>query len=447
MRPQVPFEPLPAVTPKLAASVLPSAPVAPPPGTDLESFNGLGGFGAGGREYVIHVNQDAIPPAPWCNVVAHPRFGFAATELGPGVTWSENSHDNRLTPWRNDPVEDPQGEALFLRDDETGLVWSATPLPAGDGLAYTVRHGQGYTAYEHSRDGIDSRLLLFVPPDETVKIFRVALRNESSRRRRVSVTLYVDWVLGEHRARTRLHVVTSREPATGALIACNAFREPFGHRLAFLDLCDSRRAPSVRTLTGDRTEFVGRNGSLRSPAALARDTLSGRTGAALDPCGAVQVRITLEPGEEHVLIGQLGEASDVAGVRAITERYREAGAADAAFDKVSAFWDELLGTIQVRTPEPSMDVMLNRWLLYQALSCRIWGRSAFYQSSGAFGFRDQLQDVLALLYSRPQMVREQLLRAASRQFLEGDVQHWWHEPGGQGVRTKFSDDRLWLVYV
>jgi cyclic beta-1,2-glucan synthetase len=447
VRPQVPFEPLPASTPRLAPQVPVNAPGSLPRGADLEAFNGLGGFAAGGREYVIAVDlgAGAVPPAPWCNVAAQPAFGFAATELGPGFTWSENSHDNRLTPWSNDPVEDSQGEALFLRDDDTGAVWSATPLPAGHGLAYTVRHGQGYSSYEHSRDGIDSRLLLFVPPGETVKIFRVTLRNASPRRRHLSVTLYVDWVLGEHRGRTRLHVVTSREPATGALIASNAFRDPFGDRLAFLDLWASRRAP--RMLTGDRTEFIGRNGSLRNPAGLSRDTLSGRTGAAFDPCGAVQVRITLEPQEEHVLVGQLGEARNVAGVRTITERFRDASVVDKAFDRVRGFWDELLGTIEVRTPEPSMNLVLNRWLLYQAIACRIWGRSAFYQSSGAFGFRDQLQDVLALLFSRPSMVRGQLLRAASRQFLEGDVQHWWHEPGGQGVRTRFSDDRLWLVYV
>ncbi|MGH9372660.1 MAG: GH36-type glycosyl hydrolase domain-containing protein, partial [Vicinamibacterales bacterium] len=463
VRPQVPFEPLPAVAPMLAASESPEVPAVPATRADLESFNGLGGFADGGREYVIHVNQSsgAIPPAPWSNVVAHQTFGFAATELGPGFTWSENSHDNRLTPWRNDPVGDPPGEAVFLRDDDTGLVWSTTPLPAGDGLPYTVRHGQGYTIYEHTRDGIDSRLCLFVPPGKALKVFRVGLRNRSSRRRRVSVTLYVEWVLGEHRSRTHLHVVTSREPATGAVIASNTFREPFGDRLAFLDLsgpeaAQPSRSPdaetfgaasSSRTVTADRTEFIGRNGSLGNPAALARDALSGRIGAALDPCGAVQVKVTLEPGEEQTLIGQLGEAPDAAGARAVVERFRDPGAVDRAFDEVRALWDDVLGGIQVKTPEPSMDLMLNRWLLYQAVSCRIWGRSAFYQSSGAFGFRDQLQDVLALLFSKPHMVREQLVRAASRQFVEGDVQHWWHEPGGQGVRTRFSDDRLWLVYV
>ncbi|MGH9307732.1 MAG: GH36-type glycosyl hydrolase domain-containing protein, partial [Vicinamibacterales bacterium] len=458
VRPQIQFEPLPADIPAAPATAAASAAAASasPPESELAFFNGLGGFADGGREYVIHVDPSsrAIPPAPWSNVIAHASFGFAATELGPGFTWSENSHDNRLTPWSNDPVRDTPGEALFLRDDEASAIWSTTPLPAGEGQPYTVRHGQGYTIYEHTRDGIRSELRLFVPRGETVKIFRASIRNTSSRRRRLSATIYVDWVLGEHRARTRLHVVTARDPATGALTATNAFRDVFGGRVAFLDLHaavedgDGTGGPApARTLTGDRTEFIGRNGTLQRPAALFRAGLSGRTGAALDPCGAVQIRMVLEPGEERVLIGQLGEANEMAGVRATVDRFRDPAAVEAAWHDVRALWDEVLGTIQVRTPEPSLDLLLNRWLLYQALACRIWGRSAFYQSSGAFGFRDQLQDSLAVLFSRPHMVREQLLRAASRQFLEGDVQHWWHEPGGQGVRTRFSDDRLWLPYV
>ena len=399
----------------------------------------------------MHPAAGAIAPAPWTNIVAHQTFGFAATDLGPGFTWSENSRDNRLTPWRNDPVSDPPGEAIFLRDDENGRVWSATPLPAGGGRPYTVRHSQGYSIFEHSRDGIASAVRLFVPRDERVKIFEIALRNTSSRPRRLSVTLYVEWTLGEHRARTRLHVVTSREPATGAVLAGNPFRDPFGDRLAFVDLHDgsgaaARMVPPARTITGDRTEFIGRNGSLQSPAALERQRLSDRVGPGLDPCGAVQLAITLEPGEERTLVGQLGEAADASEARATVQRFREADTVRAAADGAIAFWNGMLATVEVKTPEPTMDLLLNRWLLYQALACRIWGRSAFYQSSGAFGFRDQLQDSLALLYAAPHLVRAQLLRAASRQFVEGDVQHWWHEPGGQGVRTRFSDDRLWLIF-
>jgi cyclic beta-1,2-glucan synthetase len=447
VRPQVPFEPMPDETP--ATSEPGATPVSlppPAPTADLESFNGVGGFADDGREYVIRIQPGAgsIPPAPWINVVAHPTFGFAASDLGPGFTWSENSHDNRLTPWRNDPVCDPPGEAVYIRDDESGRIWSATPLPAGGGRPYTVRHGQGYSVYDHSRDGIDSRLRLFVAAAEPIKVFDLALRNTSRRRRLLSITLYVEWVLGENRSRTSLHVVTSREPATGALVASNAFRDEFGDRVAFLDLYagDSRR-----TLTGDRTEFIGRNGSLASPAALGRTGLSDRTGAALDPCGAVQVSLTLEPNEERTVIGLLGEATDTASVSSLVRQSRAPQSITAAFDDVRNFWNGLLGTVQVKTPDRALDLMLNRWLLYQALACRIWGRSAFYQSSGAFGFRDQLQDVLALLFAAPHLARQHIIRAASRQFIEGDVQHWWHEPSGRGVRTKFSDDRLWLVYA
>jgi cyclic beta-1,2-glucan synthetase len=460
VHPLPPIEPMPSSLVTVVRPLGASRASSPDTGA-LQSFNGLGGFTAEGREYAMQVHPavGAIAPAPWSNVVAHETFGFAATDLGPGFTWSENSHDNRLSPWRNDPVCDPPGEAVFLRDDEDGRVWSATPLPAGGGQPYTVRHGQGYSLFEHNRNDIASRLRVFVPAGEHVKIFEIGVRNASSRTRRLSVTLYVEWTLGEHRSRTRLHVVTTREPATGAVLATNAFREPFGDRVAFVDLHDgstaipqsAARGPqsaamAERSVTGDRSEFIGRNGSLGSPAALSRVRLSDRTGAGLDPCGAVQLTFTLKPGEERTFIGQLGEAVDEAAARATLQKFRPPDVAAAAAGEAITLWNGVLETIQVKTPEPSMDLMLNRWLLYQALSCRVWGRSAFYQSSGAFGFRDQLQDSLALLYSAPHLVRAQLLRAASRQFLEGDVQHWWHEPGGQGVRTRFSDDRLWLVF-
>jgi cyclic beta-1,2-glucan synthetase len=444
VRPELPFEPLAQRRPREVQRIGPAAPASVTP-ADLEAFNGIGGFRDRGREYEIRVHRDAglLTPAPWVNVVAHPTFGFVATDLGTGFTWSENSHGNRLTPWRNDPVSDPPGEAMYIRDDDSGVFWSATPLPAGGGEPYTVRHGQGYSIYEHGRDGIESRLRVFVAAAEHLKVFQLALRNSSSHVRHLSITLYVEWVLGDRRERTSMHVVTSREPATGAVMASNAFREAFGDRVAFVDLYGGER----RTLTADRTEFIGRNGTLASPAALGREGLSDRTGATLDPCGAVQVTVTLQPGQETTVVGLLGEAADAASVSTIVRRSRAPQGVDNAFTDVARFWDGVLGTIQVATPDRSMDLLLNRWLLYQALACRIWGRSAFYQSSGAFGFRDQLQDVLALIFAAGHLTRDHLLHAASRQFVEGDVQHWWHEPNGEGVRTRFSDDRLWLVYA
>jgi cellobiose phosphorylase len=459
-RPQAPFVPGPTRTaisdPRAPVAVARVSPLAAP---QLELDNGIGGFADNGREYVIRTGSAgaALPPVPWSNVVAHETFGFACTEAGPGYTWSGNSHGNRLTPWRNDPVADPPGEAVFIRDDASGAFWSATPLPAGGGEPYTTRHAQGFSTYEHRRDEVASQLTVFVPRHEPVKIFRLALKNTSRGPRQLSVTLYVEWVLGENRSRTALHVLTAIDPRTGALTATNRFRQEFGQRVAFVDLnvastSDPTGAAADLTLdgrsfSGDSTEFIGRNGSLRRPAALARDALSNRVGVAHDPCGAIRVRIDLAPSEERVVIGLLGDGSDVEQARSIVERYRDARAVAAALQEIREFWDGLLGTISVRTPDRGMDLVLNRWLLYQTLACRIWGRSAFYQSSGAFGFRDQLQDTLALLAAAPSLVREHLLHAASRQFVEGDVQHWWHEPGGQGVRTRFSDDRLWLPYA
>ncbi len=457
-RPQVPFVPGPsrsgisdpdAPVSVAAASALPGAE------PELEIFNGQGGFTGEGREYLVRVGgpSHTFPPAPWTNVVAHERFGFACTESGPGYTWSENSHDNRLTPWRNDPVSDVPGEVIFIRDEQTGAFWSATPLPAGGGERYTVRHGHGYSTYEHARDEVASELTLFVPREDSVKIFRLALRNTGRTAHRLTVTLYVEWVLGENRSRTAIHVLTGIEPESGAMTATNRFRQEFPDRIAFLDLSaggDPHRdpaTPTTRTVTGDRTEFIGRNGSLRRPAALGRDALSDRVGAAHDPCGAIRIAVDLRPGQERIVTGLLGDAADAGQIRAIVTRYRDPGAVDTALRDVRTFWDGILGTMTVRTPDRAMDLVLNRWLLYQTLACRIWGRSAFYQSSGAFGFRDQLQDTLALLASAPSIVRAHLLHAASRQFVEGDVQHWWHEPGGQGVRTRFSDDRLWLPYA
>jgi cyclic beta-1,2-glucan synthetase len=444
VRPEVPFEPLPPRSPRRPEPADEQA-ASPRNTPELEAFNGIGGFRDYGREYEIRVqgDQGRIPPAPWVNVVAHPTFGFVASDSSTGFTWSENSYSNRLTPWRNDPVGDPPGEAMYIRDDDTGRYWSATPLPAGGGQPYTIRHGQGYSIYEHLRDGIDSRLRVFVAAAEHLKVFQLALRNTTDRRRRLSITLYVEWVLGDRRERTAMHVVTNREPATGALLASNAFRDVFADRVAFLDLYGGER----RTLSADRTEFIGRNGTLAAPAALGRRALSDRTGATLDPCGAVQITVTLEPGQETTVIGLLGEAEDAASVSSIVRRSRAPQGVDNAFGDVARFWDGILGTIQVATPDGSMDLLLNRWLLYQALSCRIWGRSGFYQSSGAFGFRDQLQDVLALIFAAPHLARGHILHAASRQFIEGDVQHWWHEPRGEGVRTRFADDRLWLVFA
>ena len=410
---------------------------------ELTFFNGLGGFSPEGREYVIVLGEGQWTPAPWLNVISNGHdFGFQVTEAGASYTWSINSRENRLTPWSNDAVSDPPGEVIYLRDEDTGTVWTPTPLPIREGGPYVIRHGQGYTVFERTSHGVAQELLQFVPLDAPVKISLLRLRNQSDRKRRLSVTTYNELVLGVQRSTSAPFINTGVDEATGAITARNSYNNEFAQRITFVEMGEDKRA-----LTCDRKEFIGRNGSLTNPAALRRTTLSGRVGAGLDPCAAMQGFIELAPGESRQIVILLGQTATIEEARTLVTRFRKVSEVENAFERVLGRWDELLGTLAVSTPDAAMDTLLNRWLLYQALACRVWSRSAFYQSGGAYGFRDQLQDVMALVYSKPDITREQIVRAASRQFKEGDVQHWWHPPTGRGVRTRISDDLLWLPYV
>ena len=409
----------------------------------LEFFNGYGGFADDGREYVIVTRNGVPPPMPWLNVVANPDFGFTATEAGSGYAWSQNSQRNPITPWANDPVSDPPQEVLYVRDDEDGRLFTATALPrCGDDGEYVAHHGQGYSRFRHAEHGIELDLLQYVPVADGLKISRLRLRNRSGRARRLSVTAFVQWALGPNGTRPAPFVATSIDEDTGALFAGNAWRAEFGERVAFMDLRGRQQSHG-----GDRFEFLGRHGDLAAPAALLDgEPLSRRTGAGLDPCGTLQARIDLPAEGEEEIVLLLGDADGADAARRLVQRYREADL-DAVLQAATAQWDDILGTVQVRTPDRAMDLLLNRWLLYQALCCRVWARTAYYQASGAYGFRDQLQDVMATCIARPDETRAQLLRAAGRQFEEGDVQHWWLPPSGEGIRTRMTDDRLWLPFV
>ncbi|WP_240695913.1 GH36-type glycosyl hydrolase domain-containing protein [Candidatus Chloroploca sp. Khr17] len=414
------------------------APLAP---VDLIQPSPYGGFTPDGREYVIDLVPGRPTPAPWINVVANPGFGFIISESGGGYTWAGNSRENRLTPWANDPVRDPLGEALYLRDETSGAIWSPTPHPVGAGHV-RVRHGFGYSSFARQHGDIASDLTIAVPSDDPVKIFRLRLRNHGDQPAQLTATLYVEWVLGVFRAQMAPYIVTAYDEEGGALLAHNAYNVEFGERVAFLAASEH-----VLSYTGDRTEFIGRNGDLSRPAGMAARALSCRAGAGRDPCGAIRCALDLAPGEQRELVFLLGQGADTNDARRIVERYRTTTAAARAQQAAVADWRTLLGATQVQTPDPALDLLLNGWLLYQTLACRVWARSAFYQSGGAYGFRDQLQDVMALTQAAPEVARAQILRAAARQFSEGDVQHWWHPPSGRGVRTGFSDDYLWLPYV
>ncbi|HLA09122.1 MAG TPA: glucoamylase family protein [Pyrinomonadaceae bacterium] len=434
-------EPLPPkFAPRLPSQTYPELTVAPP---ELTFFNGLGGFHQGGREYVTLLGAEQWTPAPWANVIANQsEFGFQVTETGAGYTWSVNSRENRLTPWSNDVVSDPPGEVLYLRDEDTGSVWSATPLPIREKEPYVIRHGQGYSVFEHTSHGISQELLLFAPLNAPVKISLLRLHNRTDRNRRITITLYNELVLGMLRASSAPYIISEIDQEASAIFARNPFNNEYAERVAFVATSEK-----LTSATCDRKEFIGRNGSLSQPAALRRVSLAGRAGAGLDPCAALQSTIELRPHESRELTFLLGEAESKAAAQSLISTFTNRGNVNEAFEKVLTYWDGVLGTLEVRTPDLAMETMLNRWLLYQDLSCRIWARSAFYQSGGAFGFRDQLQDVMALVYSKPEVAREQILQASQHQFKEGDVQHWWHPPTGRGVRTRFSDDLLWLPFV
>ena len=404
--------------------------------------NGIGGFSTDAREYVIAPPPGVRPPAPWSNVIANPRFGSVISEAGAAYTWCENAHELRLTPWHNDPVGDASGEAIYLRDEETGEIWSPTALPcaSADGR-FTTRHGFGVSVFEHLAYGIHAELQVFVALDAAIKFTRLRLTNRSGRPRKVCATGYVEWVLGDLRAKSAPHVITEVAP-DGALWARNPYSNDYGDWIGFFDVDDAERAAG--SFTCDRAEFIGRNGSMREPAALARARLAGRVGAALDPCAAIQVPLQLLDGETREVVFRLGMGRSADEAGQLVAAHRGAEAAARTLDAVRAHWSRALGAVQLRTPDPALDALANGWLLYQTIACRMWARSGYYQSGGAFGFRDQLQDAMALVHSQPQMLREQLLLAASRQFVEGDVQHWWHPPQGRGVRTHISDDYLWL---
>ena len=426
---------------------------------DLVADNGHGGFAPDLREYVIRTTAAEPTPAPWTNVIANAEFGTLISESGSASTWSENAHEFRLTPWSNDPVSDAAAEAFYLRDETSGRVWSPTLLPTRSSGDFIARHGFGYSVFEHEEDGIASTLRVHVAIDAPVKFSALTLRNRSTEARRLTVTGYVEWVLGDERGKTLLQVVTELDAETGVIYARNGYRTDFAGRTAFFDVdidddidggerrADAEPVNRTRSATGDRADFFGAGRSRAAPAALAQARLGGRFGASLDPCAALRIGVDLAPGQAREVTFRLGAGKSPAEARELACRWRGRAAAHAAFAAVDAHWRRTLGVVSVRTPDPAVNALANGWLLYQVMASRLWGRTAFYQSSGAYGFRDQLQDVMALVHCEPQLVREHLLRAASRQFIEGDVQHWWHPPTGKGVRTRCSDDYLWLPLV
>ena len=410
---------------------------------DLMFFNGTGGFTQNGKEYKIITDEDETTPLPWVNVIANPQFGSVVSENGSAYTWAINAHEYRITPWSNDPVSDAGGEAFYLRDEETGNFWCPSPFPKKGTGPYIITHGFGYSIFEHKEDGIHSEMSVFVDKDHPVKFIVLKVKNESEQKRKLSAMGFLEIILGDVRSKTNIHIFSEQDQNTGALLLRNRYNSAFAERVSYFKVEGGYNF----SYTADRTEFIGRNRDLSNPQALYRKKLSGRTGAAMDPCAALHVKFDLLSGGEKEIIFQIGNERNSGAAAALLQHFSDREPILQSLQSVKDYWQEIIGAVQVTTPDTALNFLANGWLTYQTIACRMFARSGFYQSGGAFGFRDQLQDVLSLLHTQPAMARQQILLSASRQFVEGDVQHWWHPPEGRGVRTRCSDDLLWLPFV
>jgi cyclic beta-1,2-glucan synthetase len=409
---------------------------------NLQFFNGIGGFTPDGKEYKILTDKKETTPAPWVNVMANPNFGTIMSESGSAYTWAVNAHEYRITPWSNDPVSDIGGEAYYLRDEETGHFWSPSPFPAKGITPYIITHGFGYTLFEHIEQGVFTEMCVFVDKALPVKFIVLKIKNRSGRERKFSATGYLEIILGDTRTKTNMHILSEHDTENEALLFRNRYNSAFADRVTFFKV----DGPNL-SFTADRSEFIGRNRTLEDPQALYRKKLSGRVGAGMDPCAALQIKFDLLDGAEKEILFQIGNEENSVAANTLMQKFTDNETVAGSLTTVKEFWKEALEAVQVTTPNDSLNILANGWLTYQTMACRLFARSGFYQSGGAFGFRDQLQDVLALLHTRPSLAREQILLSASRQFAEGDVQHWWHPPEGRGVRTHCSDDMLWLPFA
>ncbi|MDB4240865.1 cellobiose phosphorylase [Yoonia sp.] len=404
--------------------------------------NEYGGFDPENGDYLIHLAPGSHTPAPWCNILANDDFGCLVSEAGLGMTWAVNSGEHRLTPWSNDPVADAPGEILYLRDEASGEVWTTTPQPMGQDADCQIRHGAGFTRWSKNSHGLQQEMVCFVPVDDPVKVVRLQLTNPSDQPRRVTATYYVHWLLGALESVSRPHVISRYDADLKAIVGRNLWNAEFAARAAFLTA-----SIDPHSVTGDRSAFLGREGDVSDPDGLRRWDMGGSFVQVGDACGAYQVHLDIPAGGQRNVAFVLGEAACTTGLLPIIAKWQNLATTQQAFETLQESWAKRLHAAQVKTPDPAFDLMVNKWLPYQNLSCRILARAGFYQAGGAYGFRDQLQDVLALLLTDPARARQHILRAAHYQFEQGDVLHWWHPPLGRGVRTRCSDDYVWLAYV
>ena len=408
---------------------------------EVDYFNGYGGFANGGKEYIIKLSKDLNTPLPWINVIANRDFGFTISELGTGFTWSDNSRENKLTPWYNDPITGKAGEMIYLRDDSTGEIWSITPKPIRDEKDYIITHGLGYTSFYHYSQGIEQELTIFVPTDDKVKISLIKLKNDTNYERKISLAYYIRPVLGvtDEETETLLETDINEE----VFIVKNSANSEFKNNALFIGTSEK-----IKSYTGDRMEFLGKIPSYKKPEGLKRERLSNTVGLGYNPCGVIEIEVNILPNEEKEIVFLLGENRNLEEGYKLISKYKDINASKKALKNVKEFWNSTLDTVQVKTPDSTMDFMMNNWLMYQTIACRMWGREGFYQVGGAYGARDQMQDVTNALYHMPEEAKRQIVENCKHQYKEGDIQHWWHPiPDSEvhkGIRSRYSDDLLWL---
>nr|WP_245224282.1 glucoamylase family protein [Rhizobium halophytocola] len=410
---------------------------------DLDFWNGYGGFSKDGREYIVRLAPGQATPQPWINVIANDRFGFHVSAEGAGFTWSTNSRDYQLTHWSNDPVIDRPSEAFYVTDLDSGEVFAPfAALNVRDDSRFEARHGLGYSSFHAAHGDLETRITQTVARDEPVKLTHLTITNNGTSARRLRTYGYLEWVLGNDGQKTAPFVMVSQDADNGALFATNPYSIDYSGRYAVFTA--NLKADAA---TANRREFIGRNGCIKLPQAVARQqVLTNTMETEGDPCAALSFDMQIGPGESREITFLLGDCDSEAEARALVEKMALRPFGEVLADN-SGFWEAFTGRIQVDTPDAGFNHMVNAWLPYQTLGCRMLARAGFYQASGAFGFRDQLQDSLGLLIQDPALARGQILKAAGRQFVEGDVQHWWLPQGGAGVRTTISDDVVWLAYA
>lgn len=410
--------------------------------TDLTFYNGIGGFTAEGKEYQMTIEPNRGTPLPWSNIIANKHFGTLVTESGLGYTWAQNSQLNKITPWSNDFVTDDQGEVIYLKNIKSKKYWSATPLPCKNS-SFQVSHTQGYSTYSSTYEGISHTLTVFVAVDSPVKILKLEISNDQSTNVDLEISYFVDWVLGENKQKTGADLDVSFNAKNSCIYAINPYQTSVKPGVAFMAVNQD-----VLAAAGDKRTFFGRNRQKSNPIWVTQRNHKTRGfNMGTDPCGVLTSSITVPPNSKVSMVYILGEGANKDYADELINKFSDLTTVNKELKKVIELWEQKLSTIKVETPDTKFNYLFNNWLLYQVISCRLWGRTAFYQAGGAFGFRDQLQDVMSLIYADPKVVKDQLILACKHQFEEGDVQHWWHAYTGAGVRTKISDDLLWLPYV